>query len=346
MKSELKPLLLSSIRLNPVALRDVNRDSEAFRQLTDSIRSEGVLSAISVRPVSESEIGEDGKKYILIDGLQRFSASQEAGLSEIPANIINRTESEALVTQVIGNVHRIETKPIEYSRAIIRILGYYPAMTLGELGAKLNKSPQWLEKILKLNGLNDSIKPLVDDGKIPVGNAFSLAKFPDEEQLAWVDRAQTMTIAEFTLKADERQKEIRTSNRQGNTVGPEEFKPITLLRSKKDLESEMTAPVMGPALIRELGILEGTKDKNEAAQRGFKLGIEWTLNFDKKSIEVQKQKDDARRAKAIEDKNRRDAEKQEKRAKDAADLAAKAREGAEAAKAKTTQQSEALSNVV
>lgn len=337
MNPTLKMVDLNAVRLNPVALRDVNRESEAFRQLVDSIKSEGVLSAVSMRPVSDSEKNEDGKTYILIDGLQRYTASQEAGKTEIPANIMERNEAESLVTQIIGNAHKIETKPIEYSRAILRILGYYPTMTETELAAKLAKSPQWIGKILGLNKLQDNIKPLVDDDKISLNNAFVLAKFPPEEQLLWIDRAQTMSAPEFQASATERQKAIKEANRKGVDAGEEVFVPIATFRNKKEIETEMEKPVMGPALVKDGNIVANLKTKEEAAVAGFNLGLRWALNFDPKSIEIQRQKDEERRKKNADDKVRREAEKQEKRAKEASELAAKTQ--AAAAEARTKAQS-------
>lgn len=334
---ELANVPLTEIRASKIALRDVNLDSQEFIELVDSIKSQGVISAVSLRRITQQETGDDGKKFILVDGLQRYSASIQAGKTTIPAQIIDRDEAESLVTQIIGNAHRIETKPIDYQKAVIRILGYNPTMTEAQLAMKLNKAPTWIGKILKLVRLNDALKPMVNDGHICVANAVALANLPPEEQMEWAERAQTQTSVEFGTAAMARVKEIRDANRQGNTPGPATFVPITHLRNKKELEDELAAGTIAAALIRDSEILATTKSKEDAAKAGFKLGIEWALNFDPKSIEVQKQKDAERKRKTEEDRLKREAEKTAKRASEAEDNTRKAREAADAARAKAVQ---------
>lgn len=359
MVPELKYIPLDKIRGNPVALRDVNRQSDEFTELVGSVKKDGVITAISVR----RKPGEDGKEFELVDGLQRFSASQEAGtgtvadgqgvfdkdekgeirkdlngnpVGVIPAQIIAREDADALTAQIIANAHKIETKPVEYARSLMRYLGYNPTMTEAQLAGTLNKSPQWINKMLGLLKLHDNIKPLVNEGRITVANAYVLAKLPQDEQLNWLDRAQTEGSNEFSAKALARVKEIRDANRKGTDAGEEGFVPVIHLRKKTELEQEMKKPEILPALIRDLNITKGIKPSAEgllaAATAGAALGVKWALSSDERSIEAAKQKDAERRKRDAEQKIRRDAEKTAKKEKEASEKAAKARE--EAAKAR------------
>ncbi len=326
--AELANIPLDKIRTNPVALRDVNRTEESFMQLVESVRKDGVYNAISVR----RKPAADGKEFELVDGLQRFTASQEAGRPTIPAQILEKDDADALLAQVVGNAHRIDTKPTEYARGLMRILGYHPTWTIAQLAAELNKSPQWIDKQLNLLKLGDGIKPLVDDGRIPLVNAYVLAKLPPEEQLEWAQRAQTMQPNEFTANALQRAKEIRDAAKKGQDAKPEEYVPVPHLRKKPELEAEMQKPEVGPALIRELRVTEQARTKDDAAALGFQLGIKWALNFDDKSIEAAKARDAERRKKEGEDKVRRDAERKEKRAQEAQKKSAEALEAANKAR--------------
>lgn len=356
---ELKYIPLDAIRGNPVALRDVNRQSEEFMELVGSIKRDGVFNAINVRHAP----GEDGKQYVLVDGLQRFTGSCEAGtgvvengqgvydkdakgevrtdsagrpVGLIPAQVISRDDAEALTSQIIANAHRIETKPVEYSRAIMRYLGYNPTLTESELAARLNKSPQWVNKMLGLLKLSDAAKPLVNEGKIPLASAYALAKLPPDEQANWLERAQTMQSTEFNGQALARVKEIRDSNRKGQQAGEEQFIPVTHLRKKPEIEKEMQQPEILPNLLRDLKVTNGIKPNAEglqqAALEGAKVALKWALNFDEKSIEEAKKKDADRRAREKEQKIRRDAEKTQTKAKEAAERAEKARAAAEEAR--------------
>jgi ParB/RepB/Spo0J family partition protein len=91
-KTRLKEIKLTDIHENPVALRSVNRQLESFQGLVDSIREKGVLNAILVRELKNEETGET--YYGLIDGLQRFSASQDAGRETIPAKVVSMSDAE------------------------------------------------------------------------------------------------------------------------------------------------------------------------------------------------------------------------------------------------------------
>lgn len=320
---------LDQIRLNPVAIRDVEKSAVEFQELVDSIRKSGVLTAILIR----RQPGSDGKQYELVDGLQRFSASAEAGLTKIPAQIVTLEESDRIAAQVIGNAVRLETKPVEYAKGLMKILGYNPTWTEADLASKVNKSPAWIGRQLGLLKLHDQIKPLVNDGKVVVANAYALAKLPQDEQLNWLERAQTTDANQFTQQVLERVKAIREANRKGENAGEEQFVPVFHLRKKPEIEGEIKNPEFSKALIADLKIAGSAKNKDEAALAGFLLGLQWVGNMDPKSIEARKAKFEEQKKKDAEDKVRRDAEKKEKRAKEAEEAAAKAKKDADAAKA-------------
>lgn len=359
--NELLFIPLTKIRQNKIALRDVNRQGESFLELVASIRSQGVLSAVSVR---EKKDKDDDKEYELVDGLQRFTSACEVGtglvdrrldpetgktetipkfveidgkqVGVIPAMVLERDEADALVAQVIGNAHRVETKPTEYSNALTRILGYTPSLSSTELAYKLGKSPEWIEKILTLKKLHESIKPLVDEGAIPLLNAINLVKLPPEEQLAWVDRAQTMRGDEFGIQCLKRAKEIRDANKKGVEAGPEVFTPIRHYRKKPEIEAEADAPKVLAALMRDAEVTKGLKKDaaglEQAALLGGVFALNWAMNFDPKSQQEQREKDESRQKAAKEAALRRAAERTQKKEEEARKRASEAIAEAEAAK--------------
>lgn len=360
---QLKYIPLDKIRGNPVALRDVNKQGEEFLELVNSVRRDGVMSAISVRYKPDAA---DNKEYELVDGLQRFSAACEAGtgvvdkaeggtrgifderpdskgppVGVIPAQVVTREDADALVGQIIANAHKIETKPVEYAKALMRFLGYNPTMTESQLAATLSKSPQWISKMLGLVKLHDQIQPLVNENRMTVANAFVLAKLPPDEQLNWLERAQTMDANQFSSAALARVKEIKDANKQGRDAGEEKFVPVAHLRKKPEIEIESTKPEVLPALIRDLGVVRGIKASTEglvqAAILGAQLGLSWALNMDPKSVEGAKLKYEERKKKDNESKIRRDAEKKDKKEKEAAERADKAKKEAEEARKKAAE---------
>ncbi len=168
-KSDLTYVQVSQIRENPVALRQVNRNTEAYIELVDSIRREGVLNPIVVRPMRDPQTGNEF--YGLIDGLHRFTATCDAGLDTIPAHIKSMEDAQVLVAQIIGNIHRIETRPVEYSKQLQKILIQDPLLTAASLADQLGKSTTWIADRLGLLKLDEKIGKLVDEGKINLSNA-------------------------------------------------------------------------------------------------------------------------------------------------------------------------------
>lgn len=311
-KTRLKNIPLASIRENPVALRSVNKQDVNYQELVESIRAKGVLNAILVREVRDSANGEIF--YGLVDGLQRYSASQDAGRADIPAQVVSLTDAEVLEAQVITNVHRIETKPVEYSRQLIRILSGNPTMTLADLAVKLAKSPAWVNDRLSLNKLDKSIAELVDEGKINLSNAYALAKLPEDEQKSFVDRAMTMQPQEFVPTVNARVKEIRDAKRQGRDPSKTEFVAVPHLQKLGAIKEEWENPTILPSLIAETG----ATDPEEIA----KLTLAWVLHMDPMSVAAAKAEDEKRKAEVEAAKEKRKAERDEAKKAAAAQTAA------------------------
>jgi ParB/RepB/Spo0J family partition protein len=297
-------IALEKIRVNPAALRDVNRNSPEFLDLVNSIKVSGVLNSICVRELPDPE--HPGEfVYGLVDGLHRFTASKEAGLSEITANITSMDDGAVEEAQIIANIHRIETKPVEYSKGLIRILTRNPLMTEPELAQKLAKSPAWLKERLNLVKLSDELQPLVDDGRIGLANAYALAKLPTEEQVAFADRAQTMAPNMFLPLANARSKEIRDAARAGRSAEPAEFTPVAHLRKMVELKNEIGSNEQGQVLTRKHNVT--------SVAEAFRLALQWACNIDPDSIAAQKADDDARKAAQAEAKEKAKAEREKKK---------------------------------
>lgn len=305
---KLKNIRLEDIVENPVALRSVNRQAEGFQGLVDSIREKGVLNPILVREMKKEDTGET--YYGLIDGLQRFSASRDAGRELIPAKITTMDDAEVLEAQIITNIHRIETKPIEYTTQLIRILAGNPTMSVADLAKKLAKSSTWLNERLGLVKLVPAVASLVNEGKINLSNAYALAKLPEDEQPSYVDRAITMNPQEFVPQANNRVKELKDAKRQGRDPNAAVFTPMPHLQKLADIKSELDNPSVIVRLISENNITTPL----EAA----KLAVAWVLHMDPASQQAAHADHEARVAQQKAEKEKRRLEAQQKRAEAAA----------------------------
>lgn len=323
----IQTLPIAVIRENPVALRAVNRESEQYQGLVASVREKGFMGAITVCPAkpsgNETEADVRGK-FEILDGLHRFTAAKDAGLEEIPCQIEDMSKDQALEWQLMANLHKVDTKPIEFTQQLQRMLANNPTMVISELAAKIGVSTAWIHARLNLLKLHDKVQPLVDDNKIPLSNAFALAKLPVEEQEAFVERAMTQSTAEFTPQVNSRKKELNEARKEGRKAKDEEFTPAATLQKKGDIEIERENkyPVL-KALVNESGA--------KSAMDGVRIAIDWILHLDPKSVAEQKAKWEERKQKAAEAAEKRKAEREANKAKEAADVKAEMEADREAA---------------
>lgn len=316
---EVKTIAISEIRENPVALRTVNRTSEEYLGLVQSIKEKGFMGAITVRPQVDKESGE--KYYELIDGLHRFSASKDAGISEINVDIVPLNEDQMLEAQIMANIHKIETRPAEYSQQLKRILARNPLMTEAELAKRLGKSPMWISQRLGLTRIdNDQVLELINSGKITLSNAYALAKLPSEELASFVERAMTLAPDEFIPAINNRIKEIKEAKRSGQDPEAQSFQPVAHLRKLSEIKKEMDTPEVGILLVEQLKI----KKPADA----FNLAVQWMMHMDPVSVDTQKAEYEAREKKKAEEAAKRKVEREQKKA---AESAKKAEEASHAA---------------
>ena len=309
MANTLKHINVSDIHEPDEALRKVDRENEDYLGLVESVRNDGVMTPITVREVQT----EEGVIYGLVDGLQRLTASRDAGVAEIPCHIIEVAEAELIEAQIIANVHKVETRPVEYSQGLLKVLSRNPLLTRSELAARLAKTPTWLSERLGLLKLSEDVGSLVDEGKIALSNAYALAKLASvapDEQADFVDRALTMPPAQFAPTVNARIKEIRDAKRKGKDASPSEFQPVAIIRSRAELVAEVETAGVGPALCAEC--------KVDSVNDAFALGVKWAVNLDPLSVEVQKAKDEERKLNRARAKEKAKAERQRKKAEEAA----------------------------
>lgn len=220
-----------------------------------------------------------------------------------------------LEAQILTNIHRIETKPVEYSQQLKRILARNPMMTESELAAKLCKSPTWIKERLGLAKIsNPEIAAAINEGKIGLANAYALAKLPNEEQAAFVDRAISSTPEEFLPAVNGRVKEIREAKRKGTDPDSHTFQPVPFLQKLGDIKAAAEDSQIAKTVCFQ--------SNASTAVEGFKAALAWALHLDPASIAEQVAKEEARQAEKAEAKKRRDEEKAAAKAKQAASIAA------------------------
>lgn len=291
---------LNEITVSDVSLRSVNKDDPDFRNLVNSVRKEGVVQPISVR----EEVDPDTKEtqYVLVDGLQRYTASREAGRDTILARIVDADSAKALALQFMTNMHAIKTKPAEYSRQLHRILETDPNLNADRLADMLSVSIEFIKNRLSLGNLIAEAQKEVDNGKIALVNAYALAKLPPEEQANYVEQAKNQPTNEFVPTTQKRVKDIKSEQRKGKKSEEDTFTPTIYMRKMSELKNELETRE-----ARQTLVTKGMKPTD-----AFDLAINWVLHQDPASIEEQKRKWEERQAKKKEAAERRKAAKEAK----------------------------------
>jgi len=141
-------------------------DPDTLRELADSIAAQGVVQPIVVRPVGQG-------RYEIIAGERRWRASQQAGLSEIPAVIRDVSDQAAMAMGLIENIQREDLNPLEEATALHRLLHEFE-LTHQQIAQAVGKSRTTVTNLLRLLELNEDVKRLVEAKKIEMGHARAL----------------------------------------------------------------------------------------------------------------------------------------------------------------------------
>nr|VFK22120.1 MAG: chromosome partitioning protein, ParB family [Candidatus Kentron sp. MB]VFK27731.1 MAG: chromosome partitioning protein, ParB family [Candidatus Kentron sp. MB]VFK74409.1 MAG: chromosome partitioning protein, ParB family [Candidatus Kentron sp. MB] len=166
-RGELRNLPVEQIRQSRYQPR-VAMDSAALEDLANSIRVQGVVQPIVVRPVDNGEI-----HFEIIAGERRWRAAQLAGLDEIPAVVRSVPDEAVVVIALIENVQREALNPIEEAIALRRLIDEFN-MT-HEMAAKaVGKSRTAITNLLRLLDLNADVRDSLEKGHLDMGHARAL----------------------------------------------------------------------------------------------------------------------------------------------------------------------------
>lgn len=149
-------------------------DSSALEEMSQSIRHYGVLQPITVRKVSPT-------LYELIAGERRLRAAKHAGLTKIPAIVVEMSDSDSAAVALVENLQRQDLSFMEEAEAysaLIAIHGY----TQDQIAAKLGKNQSTIANKLRLLRLPESVKIVITEKELTERHARALLRIPDEEK--------------------------------------------------------------------------------------------------------------------------------------------------------------------
>jgi ParB family chromosome partitioning protein len=147
---------------------------EALEELAASIRVQGVMQPIVVRPISAD-------KYEIIAGERRWRATQIAGLDSIPAIIKPVSDEAAIAMSLIENIQRENLNPIEEAMALKRLQDEF-GLTQQEVADAVGKSRATVTNLMRLIGLSIDVRRMLEHGDLEMGHARALLSLPDTQQ--------------------------------------------------------------------------------------------------------------------------------------------------------------------
>lgn len=148
-------------------------DEGKLRELAASIKEQGVLQPILVRPAAKAG------KYEIVAGERRYRAAKEAGLKTIPAIVKELADEATLAVALIENIQRQELNPLEEAASYRELLDNY-GYTQAQLAEKLGKSRVYVANTLRLLALPEEIQAQISKGGLTAGHGRALLMLPDE----------------------------------------------------------------------------------------------------------------------------------------------------------------------
>ena len=152
--------------------RDI--DPESLQELAESIRAQGIMQPIVVRPISD-------RKYEIIAGERRWRAAQIAGLDQVPAVIRDVSDESAIAMALIENIQREDLNPIEEAVSLQRLQQEFE-LTQQEVADAVGKSRSTIANLLRLMSLQEDVRLLLERGDMEMGHARALLALEGMQQ--------------------------------------------------------------------------------------------------------------------------------------------------------------------
>lgn len=205
-----------------------NMDQVALTELAESIKAQGIMQPILVRPVDQG-------RYEIIAGERRWRAAQLAGLNEVPALIRKVADESALAMSLIENIQRENLNPLEEAMGIQRLINEF-GMTHQTAGEALGNSRSTISNLLRLLNLSAPVQELMMQGKIDMGHGRALLSLVPAQQIKLAN-----IIAQKQLSVRETEKLVN----QIEHPTPKKIKKTDrdLLRLQEDVSERLGAQV-------------------------------------------------------------------------------------------------------
>lgn len=250
---EIGRVALEAIRPNPDQPRK-RIDEEALRELSESIRHQGVVQPILLRPIPQSGT----VRYEIVAGERRYRASLLVGLTDIPAFIREMSDKESLAIALVENLQREDLNPLEEAQAMSRLISDWN-LTQEELAGRIGKSRSAITNALRLLHLPEDVRSGLGNAEITAGHARAMLGLSETGAISEL----YARVVDYGLSVRQTEEQAAHFKEHGALPMMEEpaCKPKSQPRKAKSLGRDPVVKRIGAALSEGLNLkvrLSGT----------------------------------------------------------------------------------------
>ncbi len=217
--------------LQPGKYQPRTRMSEpALMELADSIKSQGIMQPILVRPV-------DGGRYEIIAGERRWRAAKMAGLRAVPALVREVPDNAALAMALIENIQREDLNPLEEANGLQRLVTEF-GITHDKAAEMVGRSRSAVTNLLRLLALAEPVRELLQQGKLDMGHARALLALAGMQQIE-----TARLIADRAMSVRDTEKLIGRLVTGARDKKPRRVSDRDILRLQEELAQKLGTPV-------------------------------------------------------------------------------------------------------
>ena len=245
--TEPEPLIEAALKEIPVDLLQrgqyqprIDMREEALKELAESIRVQGVVQPIVVRPLNG--VGPE-TRYEIVAGERRWRAAQMAGLDRIPAVVKEIPDQAAVAVALIENIQRENLNPMEEAHALARLIEEF-GLTHGDAAEAVGRSRVAVSNLLRLLDLPPEIKTMLERRELDMGHGRAL--------LGCDDRLVQLKLARRAALEGLSVREVERAVRRGGAKPPAKS-PSAKNPDVAKLEQELSERLGAPVAIHQSG---------------------------------------------------------------------------------------------
>jgi ParB family chromosome partitioning protein len=207
-------------------------DEGSLYELAESIKSQGIMQPILVRPVAAG-------RYEIIAGERRVRAARLAGLAEVPVLVRQVADEAAAVMALIENIQREDLNPLEEAQGLQRLIDEFK-LTHEQAAQAVGRSRSAASNLLRLLNLSPPVQQMLLAGDVEMGHARALLPLPAAQQVMC---AQTIVTRKLSVREAEKLVTQHGSGRQSSLLRVKKDKPRDIARLEEQLSDHLTAAV-------------------------------------------------------------------------------------------------------